>query len=57
MALKDITQIGKKLKHPKVRKWTYGKGEWGYYSWPGTKKRLQATQRMKSTEFRTKLWS
>ena len=45
----DVLQSKRKLKHPQVRKWSYEKGEWGYYSWRGTKARLNDATNKKST--------
>jgi len=51
MATIDVIQkYGRKLKHPKIRKWKYEKGEWGYYTYNGTKTNLLKATKMKDSQ-------
>ncbi len=49
MATIDITQYRRKLKHPLLRKWTKGKGEWEYITAKGTKRNLQNATKLRDT--------
>lgn len=47
--LVDVTQSRRKLKLPKVKVWTFEKGEWGYYQRNATARNIAGILTVKSS--------